>query len=80
MKRILLIVVGVCALSACGNQSPPSVSTVQKDAQYFTLVRPDGTRMECVEFGAGTPAYIQQNSKSWFSFTCDWSGNYKGSS
>lgn len=76
MRKLLLPLLALLCVAGCGNQSPPSVGTIQQKAQYFQLTRPDGTLMECVEYGSAT--HHTQQSKSWFSFTCDWGNAYTG--
>ena len=70
MKRLALVLVAVAMLAGC-KLDPPTVKDVQRESVFFYITRPDGTRMECVMFGADSGRFVSQ-SKSWFSFTCDW--------
>lgn len=69
--RILTVMLCMTVLAACGQTTPPSAHDIQDNVEYFDLIRPDGTTMECVKYGSSTA--FTQESKSWFSFTCDWS-------
>lgn len=75
-KRIAIAcLLGLLLLVGCGQYETPSVQDVKDNAEYFTMTRPDGTEMACVQYGA--KSNVIQDSHSWFSFTCDWSGTYK---
>lgn len=71
MKKFLIPIIFILLLVGCGQQTPPSPTTIQRNAEFFQLTRPDGTKMWCASYGSGT-ILGQTSSKSWFSFTCDW--------
>lgn len=77
-QRSKLLFVGLLALVGCGQVDPPTNDQLNvelsKREAYFEVTRPDGTTMTCVQFGAESNG--TQDSKSWFGFDCDWSGEY----
>lgn len=81
MKKILVGLCLVFGLAAWGQNDPPTNSQLKSRLEnpdsYFYITRPDGVRMTCVQYGSGTDWTNQ--SKSWFAFTCDWSGKVKKS-
>lgn len=73
MKRMMVVAaLAAATVVGCSQQNdPPSVDQTVEDAEFFTMPRPDGSSMACVQYGAKGG-----NGKSWYSFTCDWSGEY----
>lgn len=71
------LLAGGIALDACssGQTSAPTVKDIQHNSRYFEVERPDGSKMECLEYGAAGYG-INYGSASWFGLTCDWSGQY----
>lgn len=61
------------SISACAGQtSPPTPNQIDQNLQYFRLpgvIAPNHQPVECVLYDSGTNGTNQ--SKSWFSFTCD---------
>lgn len=77
MKRIAIGLLGLSLMFSavsCGQADPPTPEQVKSEKQFFQMKRPDGTEMWCVMYATGTNG--TQDSKSWFSFTCDWEGGY----
>jgi len=75
ITAVLLAGIGMIGLAACGQYDPPSTAQVKDKIQYFELDGvTDGTGepVHCVMYGDGTQG--TQDSKSWFAFSCDFSG------
>jgi predicted small lipoprotein YifL len=76
MKRVLAVL--ILTLAACGQTDPPDNTQLEAElsdpTNYFTVTRPDGTTMTCNQYGSESSN--TQDSKSWFGYSCDWSGQY----
>lgn len=76
--RKYVALIFVLVLAACGQNDPPTNEQLQEvlndPDSYFEITRPDGSQMWCVQYGSRNSG--SQQSFSWFSFTCDWAGDY----
>lgn len=78
MRRFAAAAVLLAALGACGQIDPPDSATLQERLSdpnaYFQVTRPDGTQMWCNQYGDESTG--SNDSKSWFGYSCDWTGAY----
>ena len=67
--------VGATVLAGCGQDSAPSPENVEDNIQYMQLdevLDGNGMPVRCVMYGSGTS--WTSESKSWFAFSCDFTG------
>lgn len=50
---VTAVSIGGSILEGCsaGQAAPPTIKKIQQDSHFFEMTRPNGTKMECVEYG-----------------------------